>query len=60
MLASNSDCPFIRELYKGFQVETITAARSTNPKASKRDKIHRIFVSRLKPLPTHISALSGS
>ncbi len=44
VLASNSDCPFIRELYKGFQVETITAARSINSKASKRGKITEVLV----------------
>lgn len=44
VLASNSDCPFIRELYKGFQVETITAARSINSKASKRGKITEVLL----------------
>jgi DNA adenine methylase len=44
VLASNSDCPFIRELYTGFQVETITAARSINSKASKRGKITEVLL----------------
>lgn len=44
VLASNSDCPFIRELYSGFQVETITAARSINSKASKRGKITEVLL----------------
>ena len=44
VLASNSDCPFIRELYEGFQVETITAARSINSKASKRGKITEVLL----------------
>ncbi len=44
VLASNSDCPFIRELYAGFQVETITAARSINSKASKRGKITEVLL----------------
>ncbi|MEM9944840.1 MAG: DNA adenine methylase [Cyanobacteria bacterium P01_D01_bin.36] len=42
-LTSNSDCSFIRELYKGFKVETITAARSINSKASKRGKITEVL-----------------
>lgn len=44
VLASNSDCPFIRELYADFQVETITAARSINSKASKRGKITEVLL----------------
>lgn len=44
VLASNSDCPFIRNLYNGFQIETITAARSINSKASKRGKITEVLV----------------
>ncbi len=44
VLASNSDCPFIRELYSGFQVETITAARSINSKSSKRGKITEVLL----------------
>jgi DNA adenine methylase len=44
VLASNSDCPFIRELYSDFQVETITAARSINSKASKRGKITEVLL----------------
>jgi len=43
ILTSNSDCPFIRDLYKGFQVKTITAARSINSKASKRGKITEVL-----------------
>ena len=43
VLVSNSDCSFIRELYAGFQLETITAARSINSKASKRGKITEIL-----------------
>ena len=44
VLASNSDCPFIRDLYKDFKIETITAARSINSKASKRGKITEVLV----------------
>lgn len=43
VLVSNSDCPFIRELYSTFQVETITAARSINSKGSKRGKITEVL-----------------
>ncbi|PZO10678.1 MAG: DNA methyltransferase [Leptolyngbya foveolarum] len=44
VLASNSDCPFIRELYEGFEIKTINAARSINSKASKRGKITEVLV----------------
>ena len=43
VLTSNSDCPFIRELYTDFSVKTITAARSINSKASKRGKITEVL-----------------
>ncbi|MGB3769022.1 MAG: DNA adenine methylase [Phormidesmis sp.] len=44
VLASNSDCPFIRELYEGFKIETINAARSINSNASKRGKITEVLI----------------
>ncbi|NJM98345.1 MAG: DNA adenine methylase [Phormidesmis sp. RL_2_1] len=44
VLASNSDCPFIRQLYNGFDIKTITAARSINSKASQRGKITEVLV----------------
>ncbi|MEO0540006.1 MAG: DNA adenine methylase [Cyanobacteria bacterium P01_A01_bin.105] len=43
-LLSNSDCPFIRELYGDFAIHTITAARSINSKAKKRGKITEVLV----------------
>ncbi len=43
VLTSNSDCPFVRDLYRDFTVETITAARSINSKASKRGKITEVL-----------------
>jgi DNA adenine methylase len=44
VLASNSDCPFIRELYRDLEIKTITAARSINSKASKRGKITEVLI----------------
>lgn len=46
-LTSNSDCLFIRDLYKDFAVETITAVRSINSKASKRGKITEVLATSL-------------
>lgn len=44
VLSSNSDCDFIRELYNGFEIQTITAARSINSNASKRGKITEVLI----------------
>ena len=44
VLASNSDCSFIRNLYNNFEIATITAARSINSKATKRGKITEVLV----------------
>ncbi len=44
VLVSNSDCPFIRELYAGCKIKTINAARSINSKAGKRGKITEVLV----------------
>jgi DNA adenine methylase len=41
---SNSDSPFIRELYQDFQIHTITALRSINSQPTKRGKINEVFV----------------
>ncbi|MBD2122134.1 DNA adenine methylase [Trichocoleus sp. FACHB-262] len=44
VMLSNSDCEFIRELYAGFNIHAIAAARSINSKASKRGKITEVLV----------------
>lgn len=43
-ILSNSDCPFIRELYRGFDIQTIQAARAINSHASKRGKINEVLI----------------
>ncbi len=43
-LLSNSDCGFVRELYRGFDVGTIRAARSINCKADSRGDIDEVVV----------------
>ncbi len=45
-MLSNSDCPFIRELYKSFAIHThtIQAARSINANATKRGKINEVLI----------------
>lgn len=44
VMLSNSDCQFIRELYSGFNIQTILAARAINSNAQKRGKITEILV----------------
>ncbi len=44
VMLSNSDCEFIRQLYSGFNIQTISAARSINSNAKKRGKINEILV----------------
>jgi DNA adenine methylase len=44
VMLSNSDCPFIRDLYKGFNIHTISGVRSINSNAQKRGKINEVLV----------------
>lgn len=44
VMLSNSDCEFIRELYKGFQQHEIKASRSINAKGTKRGKINELLI----------------
>lgn len=44
VMLSNSDCPFIRELYQEFNIHTITAIRAINSNAQKRGKITEVLV----------------
>lgn len=43
-LLSNSDCPFVRELYKNYEIITIKAKRSINSHAGKRNEINEILI----------------
>jgi DNA adenine methylase len=44
VMLSNSDCEFIRELYQGFNIHSILAARSINSKAERRGKITEVLI----------------
>lgn len=44
VMLSNSDCPFVRELYQGFNIHTISASRTINSNAQKRGKITEVLV----------------
>lgn len=49
VMLSNSDCPFIRELYQSFAIHThtIQAARAINANATKRGKINEVLITSL-------------
>ncbi|MEA5552210.1 DNA adenine methylase [Anabaena cylindrica UHCC 0172] len=44
VMLSNSDCKFIRDLYKNFNIRTISAARSINSNAQKRGLINELLI----------------
>ena len=44
VMLSNSDCPFIRDLYQDFTLHTIVASRAINSNAEKRGKITEVLV----------------
>ncbi|MDX2228531.1 MAG: DNA adenine methylase [Leptolyngbyaceae cyanobacterium bins.349] len=44
VMLSNSDCPFVRDLYQGFQIHPILAARAINSKATRRGKITELLI----------------
>jgi DNA adenine methylase len=43
-MLSNSDCPFIRNLYQDYTTEIITAARAINSNPDKRGKIQEVLI----------------
>ena len=43
-MLSNSDTPFIRELYEGFAIDQVQAARAVNSKANGRGKVAEVIV----------------
>ena len=43
-MLSNSDTPFVRELYAGFRVEQLFAARAVNSRANGRGKVAEVLV----------------
>ena len=43
-MLSNSDTPFIRELYQGYRIEQVWAPRAINRDASKRGAVSEVVV----------------
>jgi DNA adenine methylase len=44
VVLSNSDTPFIRELYKDFRIETVYARRAINSRADRRGHVAEVIV----------------
>jgi DNA adenine methylase len=44
VMLSNSDCPFIKEIYAGFNIHKIWAGRSINSHTDKRGKISEVLI----------------
>lgn len=44
VLLSNSDTPFVRELYADFAIDTVQANRNVNSRADRRGKVNEVLV----------------
>ena len=44
VMQSNSDSPFIRKLYRGFNIRTVRAGRAINSLASRRGQINELLI----------------
>jgi DNA adenine methylase len=45
VLLSNADTPLVRELYKGFKIESVQAPRRVNSKGGKRGNVGELLIS---------------
>lgn len=43
-LLSNSDCPFIRQIYDGYEIITVQAIRAINSDATKRGAVNEVLI----------------
>lgn len=44
VMLANSDCDFIRNLYKDFRIHTVQSSRSLNCKSDKRGKVSEVLI----------------
>jgi len=60
VMLSNSDCPFIRNLYRGYDLRKVKARRSINSRADRRGRISELVVLNYVPaFPGASLALPG-
>jgi DNA adenine methylase len=52
-MLSNSDVPFIRELYADFHTDTVAASRAINCNAKRRGKVTELVVRNYKASAQH-------
>ena len=57
VLLSNSDTPFIRELYSGFRIKEVNVQRAINCKGSKRIGHKELLISNFLPIVDIIKCL---
>jgi DNA adenine methylase len=50
VMLSNSDTEFIKNLYKGYNINLVKATRMINCDATKRGKINEVVITNYKPL----------
>lgn len=43
-LLSNSDCPFIRDIYNGYEIHTVQAIRAINSDGAKRGVVNEVLI----------------
>jgi DNA adenine methylase len=48
-MLSNSDCPFVRRLYRRFRICRVQARRSINSRADRRGEVHEAVVLNYEP-----------
>ncbi len=48
-MLSNSDCPFVRDLYARWNIHTIAAPRAINSKADARGNVNEVLVTNRRP-----------
>lgn len=56
LMLSNSETPFIRDLYEGFHVEQVWAPRAINRDAAKRQAVAEVVVTNYAPTPIVVSS----
>ncbi|HET6373216.1 MAG TPA: DNA adenine methylase [Candidatus Polarisedimenticolia bacterium] len=59
VMLSNSDCSFIRGLYRRFDVRTVRARRSINSRADRRGLVSEVVVLNYTPRGAQAAALAG-
>jgi DNA adenine methylase len=50
LMLSNSNAPFVRELYTGYRIDSVSAARAINSDASKRGPVEELVVRNYRSL----------